>query len=156
MLPGLRQRPPRTALTCKQSCPEAENKMLENVGASAKLLFLFGRLHPQNHLSRKLVKDPNQLSLPCSQTSAQLRVRGMSREETLKGRNPHRALGSSLGTVPLPDHACVQGTSFCASVPKSGEMEWKIPISLGWEDKMRCGWWQALESHEVLCDCELG
>lgn len=55
----LSQRHPRTALTRWQSCPEADNKMLENVRSSTKILFLFGRPLPQKLLSRKLVKDQN-------------------------------------------------------------------------------------------------
>ena len=62
MLPRLSQMPPKSALTCQQSCPEIENKMFENVGASIKLLFLFGRPEPQILLRRTLVKDQNQLS----------------------------------------------------------------------------------------------
>lgn len=39
--------------------PRSRRKVLENVGSSTKLLFLFGRPPPQKLLSRKLVKDQN-------------------------------------------------------------------------------------------------
>ena len=67
MLPRLSQMPPKSALTCQQSCPEIEHKMFENVGASVKLPLLFGRPQPQKLLSRKLVKNQNQLSFLYSQ-----------------------------------------------------------------------------------------
>ena len=78
----------------------------------------------------------------------------MSREEAMKGRNPHGALGSGLGTVPPPDCAHALGAPSVPQFPR-WRNGMKNPISLGCEDRMRWGQGQDLK-HEVLCDCELG
>lgn len=63
--------------------PRSRRKVLENVGSSIKLLFLFGRPPPQKLLSRKLVKDQNKLSWPHSQLCMTLSQRD-EEGETLK------------------------------------------------------------------------
>lgn len=96
--------------------PEAEHRMLENVGTSNKLLFFFffwKILIPQSQklLSRKPIKDENQCSFPCCQL-LHSSVTEMDREETLKRRNPLRALGSSLSTVSPPDYVILHKGRF--------------------------------------------